>query len=545
MVRRSVVRQRREPVPIDRAAAPVVRPGRRAPIWLASSEEMRALDRQTIAAGTSSLTLMERAGESVWSVIRQRYPDVVSRALVVLCGPGNNGGDGLVIARLALRDGLVPEVFVAAATSYSADFLVQLERYRSLGGRAEVVGVKCVLELPSVTAEDLRQHLGDGALVVDALLGTGATSAPRGAIAECLFALRDRSAALAGCVAVDVPTGVNADTGEVFEPHVVASDTVCIELMKRGLWQEPARSCCGQMLASSIGIETAAGTQWGLLDLSTAPRVAARRAAAHKGSFGRVFVLGGSQGMPGAPLLAGHAALRTGAGVVTVASPGGILGSTPPELLFRTVPGTHFSQRALPRLQEDLDLADVIAIGPGLSTHRSVATFFRGFLKWYRRHPKPLVLDADALNLLAKDDRLAELSGMPVILTPHPGEAARLLHRSVVDVQRDRFAAVLSLARHSGATIVLKGAYSLIATGNKGAVNTSGNPYMATAGSGDVLTGVIAGLLAQGLAVTEAAQLGAYLHGAAGDRVFRELRAPMLASDITAALPYAMAPCIE
>jgi len=506
---------------------------------------MRAFDRQTIAKGTPSLVLMERAGGAVWTVIRQRYPELGSRALVVLCGPGNNGGDGLVIARLALREGFSPQVFVAAAASYSAEFLAQLEHYRSDGGRAETIGATTALNLPSLSSEVLGQRLTGGAIVVDALLGTGATAAPRGAIAECLVAVRSRAADLRACIAVDVPTGINADTGEVFEPHMVATDTVCIELMKRGLWQEPARSCCGQMVATSIGIETGAGTSWGLLDASTAPRLPRRSAATHKGSFGRVLVLGGSQEMPGAPLLTAHAALRIGAGLVTVASPGGPFGLAPPELMYRPISGKHFTESALRSLRDDLEAADVIALGPGLSTRRPVATFFRRFLSWYRSHPKPLVLDADALSLLAMDDRLKDLSGLPAVLTPHPGEAARLLGQSVVEVQRDRFAAALALGKRSGATVVLKGAYSLVCHNERGTVNTSGNPYMATAGSGDVLTGVIAGLLAQGLPVLEAAELGVYVHGAAGDRVFRELRAPMVAGDISAALPFAMAPCIR
>ena len=517
--------------------------------FLPSQEEMRAFDRNTIASGVSSQELMERAGHTIFVELKERFSfELYSNGRVlVLAGPGNNGGDGLVIARHLKAHGYEVTVVLATHQDYSLELIEQVNNFISEEGivhqfpsvGSELAGKK--LEL--MTAEDLRMRVSECGLVVDALLGTGQRASPRGAIGELLFEVHASLKALEvrpKVVAVDIPTAVNADTGLVYEGAIAADLTIAIELIKRGLLQYPARSYCGEIWAVPIGLLCSQAT-FSLTPIDILAPLNTRALVSHKGNYGSVLVIGGSEDLPGAPVLAARAALRSGAGIVVASHLRGVnyVGHFPELMLLHTQDTSrYYSEKDCALIEENIARFDCLVLGPGLGTERETRAFVRRVIELASAAKKPLIIDADALNCLAQLRVSGEVVSCPgTIMTPHPGEMARLLGVTISEVQSDRYNAALKLAKNFACTVVLKGAMSVIVEGNHGLVNTTGNPWLAVPGSGDVLTGIVAALIGQGFSLFDAAAAGVALHGKAGDLLAQRGAVPCLASEIAEIIP--------
>ncbi|WP_242342382.1 NAD(P)H-hydrate dehydratase [Anaeromyxobacter terrae] len=499
---------------------------------LVGSAEMRAIDRAAIDAfGVPSLALMDRAGRAVAEAARALAAP--GGRFVVVCGGGNNGGDGYVAARIlraAGRDARVLSLVAAARLTGDA---------RATREEAERAGVPIdeAVELGGLDA-------GPGDVVVDAIFGTGLSRAPEGAFARAIERIDAARAAGARVVAVDVPSGLSADTGRPLGACVRADRTVTFAFQKRGLVLHPGPSFAGEVTVADIGIPAEAAARVpALCELLEADQARAllppRRPDAHKGDAGRLLVVAGSPGKTGAAHLALTGALRGGAGLVTLASraealPLALFGR--PEAMSTAVPGAGPLGRAdLQALLAAAKGMDALAIGPGIPRGDETGELLRALLE---RARLPAVLDADALNALTDDpSRLAAL-GVPLVLTPHPGEMARLCGTTIDAVQADRIGVAAEKARLWRATIVLKGARTVVADPEgPAAVIPTGNAGMATGGTGDVLAGLIGALLAGGLAPGAAARVGAWVHGRAGDRVAARLgERGLLAGDLGEAI---------
>jgi NAD(P)H-hydrate epimerase len=468
---------------------------------LFTTAQVRALDQAAIGDGITGIELMERAARAALDVLRRRWPQ--ARSVCVLCGPGNNGGDGFLSAVLARAAGLQASVIALPGQS-SGDAALARERFAREGG-----------EISSVT-----DKLPDADVYVDALFGSGLNRAPAGDAATLIAAVNAQSCPV---LALDVPSGLDSDTGVAFDPCVRASATVCFVGWKRGLFTASGPDQCGERSLATLDIPTPAYTHAEPNAILLAPQALPRRPRdSHKGRYGHVLAIGGDLGAGGAVRMCGEAAARVGAGLVSVATReanvGAILAARP-ELMPH---GVHVPRN----LEALLARASVLALGPGLGQD----DWGQGLWQAALDAGKPTVLDADGLNLLALRARALPEQ---IVMTPHPGEAARLLETTTADVQADRFAAVRGIARVYGAVVVLKGSGSLVAdTEGRVAACPWGNPGMASGGTGDVLTGVIAGLLAQGLTPWDAACLGVGVHARAGDLAARAGERGMLASDL-------------
>lgn len=462
--------------------------------------------------GLADGVLMERAGSAALDLLRERFPR--ARRIAIACGPGNNGGDGLVLARLATEAGLHATVLSPgdlrknkgeAAAAYAA--------WCKTGGNAQ-----------TFTAEQLE----DADVLVDALFGIGLERSLEGAWRAAVEALNTSGRPI---MALDIPSGLHADTGSVLGSAVRAKLTLSFVGLKAGMFTGQGREHCGAIEFNDLGVQSiffdnipAAARR--ISARSLRGLLAPRARHAHKGNAGHVLVIGGQTGMPGAAQLAGTAAYRTGAGLVTLATHpahAAAIGAAQPELI---VHGVNNAEDLKPLLAQ----ASVLALGPGLGQ----GDWARAL--WQTALPAsiPRVLDADALNLLAGQAPVAS----DWVLTPHPGEAARLLGVSVAEIQSDRFAAARAMAQRYGGVCVLKGSGTIICAQDDPLpwLCDRGNPGLAIAGSGDVLTGVIAALIAQGLQPKDAACLGVWVHASAGDRLARAGERGLLASDLFAPL---------
>ena len=497
-----------------------------------TGEQMRAADRHAIEKlEIPSLELMEAAGKGIAHALLP-----IERPVVVLCGKGNNGGDGLVIARhLAGACVDVSAIVTAVPLELSPDARANYDR-----AAEDNVDLLCVDD-EAQWAERL-ETIPEGTLLVDALLGTGIKGAVRGLVARVIEDITERGFDV---VSVDLPSGLDADTGVVAGPAVSARVTYTLCRPKPALIFEPAAAHAGQWRVIPIGIPDEAveaqgsKTSWQEADCMDG-LLAPRARDAHKGKLGHVLVIAGAPGRAGAAVLAARGALRGGAGLVTVGCPASIRSEIAvqqaevmTEPLMESSEG-FLSAGSAARVQDLLGTRDTLALGPGLGTDPETARAVRLLALSARRGA---VIDADGLNALSLDhDSVVGLreAAAPRILTPHPGEAARLLGVTTREVQADRLAAVTLLAERTGAVVVLKGDRTLIAKPNGTvAVNSTGNAGMATAGSGDVLTGIVAAFLARGLEPFDAARLGVFVHGDAGDRAAGRLGADaMIASDL-------------
>ncbi|WHZ24124.1 MAG: NAD(P)H-hydrate epimerase/ ADP-dependent (S)-NAD(P)H-hydrate dehydratase [Nitrospira sp.] len=512
-------------------------------IPIVTGDQMRTLDRRTITeARVPSLTLMERAGAGVVAHLEQRYGPLAGKSFAVVCGKGNNGGDGFVIGRLLRREkARVQVLLLSSPTGLSRDARTMYQRFQRAAGQSAVIR--------PTDAEGLRRRLAASDVIVDAMLGTGLSTAVTGLYRDAIEAI---NATVRPTVAVDLPSGLHADTGAVLGAAVQADLTVTFGLPKVGLYTGFGIDCAGTVRLVDIGIPAAfiEAIDRRLLLLTgaaahaTLPR---RRPCSHKGTYGHVGIIAGSVGKTGAAAMAALAALRVGTGLVTVAVPSSVNDVLEVKLLEAMtfpMPETKartFARSGLDRLLAFTGSRDAVAIGPGLTTHPETVDLVQEFVKCIDR---PCVLDADALNALAGKASLLTECKRPPIITPHPGEMARLeADATTQSVNQDRIGTATRFARERGVFVILKGARTVIARPDGlAAVCPTGNPGMATAGTGDVLTGMVGGLLAQGLSQWDAACAATYFHGLAGDLAANRLgQIGMIARDLIQHIPYALA----
>lgn len=478
-------------------------------VALYTAEQVRRIDRSAIDdCGIAGFELMRRAADAVFATLRRRWPD--ARRIAVLAGRGNNGGDALLVGGLALQHGLDVDAF-AAADAPAGDAKRARDSFLEAGGRI---------------ARFADADFAAADVIVDGVFGTGLARAVEGEAAAVIARANESGVPI---LAVDIPSGLSADTGMRLGTAIQAEATVSLVAWKRGLFTGDAADCVGARELAPLDVPAAAYAQIApdavLLGGVGARTLPPRRGNVNKGHFGHVLAIGGDRGMGGAIRLAGEAALRCGAGLVSVATRSdnvAALIAGRPELMPRAVEDEM-------ALEPMLGRATVVAIGPGLGRDEW------GRALWRAASPTqlPLVVDADAINLLALEPRTLPNA----VLTPHPGEAARLLATDTASVQADRFAAARELAKRYAAIVVLKGAGSLVAAPDgRVAACPWGNAGMASGGMGDVLTGVVAALLAQGLSAWDAACTGVALHARAGDLAAGDAPRGLVASDLFAPL---------
>ena len=477
---------------------------------LYTAEQTRELDRVTIEDfEVSGTILMERAGAVAFEILKEHWPE--AKHLCIVCGTGNNGGDGFVVARIAHEnDYKVDVLIVGDSNKISGDALAAKQRLEGCGLTTQVYG-------------NGKLPLAD--LVIDAVFGTGLKGAVSG---EAVYAINAINQHGTPVLSLDIPSGLLADTGTALAEVVRADVTISFIGLNQGLLTSQGPDCCGELIFDDLqipaGVAVKVPTHVQRLDVSHSI-FKKRDKNSHKGLFGHVLVIGGDIGMSGAARLACEAALRTGAGLVSLGTRyahASVMNSTRPEIM--SYPAERENE-----IEILIDKATVIAIGPGLGMSEWSATLFATAIN----SGKPLIIDADALNLLAMEP----IKKDNWILTPHPGEAARLLGITVEEVQADRFSAVQKIAEKFGGTVVLKGCGSLIYSEGSTYLCDKGNPGMASGGMGDVLTGIISSLLAQNFSLTDAANVGVHLHAMAGDAAAKGAgERGLLASDLMPAI---------
>jgi len=483
-----------------------------------SARQMREADRRTIEeVGIPSIVLMENAGRQVVAALQSAFDTLPSMRVSVLCGRGNNGGDGFVVARvLASLSVDVAAALIGESSALKGDARINYEVLRSSGVD--------VIEIANAGAWELHgAELLDTDLIVDALVGTGLTS-PLAGLYQTV--VDDVNACSAPVASIDLPSGLSADSPEAIGPVIDAMLTVTLAAPKLSLVQPPGELLAGTLAIADIGIPPAviAEVEGPWVELLTKdlirPLIRPRLAESHKGDYGHVLIVAGSRGKSGAAILAGTAALRSGAGLVTVAAPAGvvpIIAAARPELMTLPLAEDEEGLVIPESVQDVLDFeADVIAIGPGLGRTDAVRSFVREVVAGAG---VPVILDADAIAAFAGEaDRLIAGDGLDLVLTPHPGEMAALTGLSIEEIQAHRLTVARDFASTHHCHLILKGHRTIVATPEGQVfINLTGNPGMATAGSGDVLTGVLAAWMAQMQDPTAACQAGVYLHGLAGD----------------------------
>lgn len=529
-----------------------------------TAAEMREVDRLTTERfGVPSHQLMEAAGKSVAEVFLEQYGHKNAEApgfVAVLCGKGNNGGDGFVVARYLKEEAERVQVYLfAKPEELKGDAARNYERWQKPGGFVTVLQNEA-------DWEKAWTEISSADVIVDALLGTGVRGAASGLIGQAIEDVnrlsRNATAARPGwIVAVDTPSGLPSDVETAPGPVFKAHWTITFTAPKIGQLIGPSADACGQLVVRPIGSPAGLIEEVGKGSLHCAgpdefvdlPFV--RAAEAHKGSYGHVLVVGGSQGKSGAAVMAGYAAMRAGAGLVTVATPATVLAvvaGAHPEYMTESLPatneGTFAAEAAFSgRFAEVLRGKTVVAIGPGVGQVLETQEFVRSVVA---TTDLPMVLDADGLNAFAgRGDLLGKRKSKSLVITPHPGEMARLLGQTIAQVEKDRVKTAVDAARKWNAHVVLKGFHTIVA-GPQGQVfvNTTGNPGLAKGGSGDALTGLLAGLTAQfgEEELLRIVALGVYLHGRAADLLAEQSEASgMLAGEVAQAIPYARQKLVE
>jgi ADP-dependent NAD(P)H-hydrate dehydratase / NAD(P)H-hydrate epimerase len=506
-----------------------------------TAEQMREMDRLTIQKyGVPSLKLMERAGQGITQAILENFRRAAKNGVLVVAGKGNNGGDGLVAARLLRKKRILCEVaLLARKDELSPDAAHNLGTYKKLRGKVTEVG-QASLGL-------LRERMRGKGLLVDAILGTGTKNTVRGIYAEAITLMNASGVPI---VAVDIPSGLDTDHGMPLGVAIQAEMTVALAYPKLGEVIHPGLSYAGDLAIADIGIDgravEAASSGIELLEREEIRRlVPIREPDSHKGTYGHLLVMAGSRGKTGAAILACRAAMRTGAGLATLAAPrslNDIFATSMVEVMTEPLQDND-AEEIEPLGDEEwrrlLQRKNSLLFGPGIGIYDAT----RSALRWLLRNLEmPWVIDADGLNNLVEEvDRLRSAK-TPPILTPHPGEMARLIHQDSATVNQDRVGIARAFAVEHRCHVVLKGARTVIATAaGKVFINPTGNPGMASGGMGDVLAGVLAALLGQGLKPEDAMKLGVYLHGFVGDRVAEQKgQIGLVASDIIEGLPAGM-----
>jgi hydroxyethylthiazole kinase-like uncharacterized protein yjeF len=506
-----------------------------------TAEQMREMDRLTIHKyGVPSLTLMERAGERIVTALLQRLQGVAKKGVLIVAGKGNNGGDGFVVARLLKRKRILCEVaLLARRDELSPDATHNLKAFLKVRGK--------VTDIAPGSVSSLSERMKGKGLLVDALLGTGTKNEVRGLYAEGITLM---NAAGLPIVAVDIPSGLDTDRGIPLGVAVQAEMTVSLGYPKLGQVTYPGLNYVGDLVVADIGIDARAvaevNPRTGVLESEDMRWLVPRREPdTHKGTYGHVLVVAGSRGKTGAAIMACRAAMRSGAGLVTLAAPrslNNVLAGSLVEVM--TEPLRDNAAEEMETLSDEewhrlLDRKDVLLFGPGLGVNDST----RNALRWLLRNlGVPWVIDADGLNNLALDLERLRHGKVPPVITPHPGEMARLMGEDTAAVNRDRVGVARAFAVKHRCHVVLKGARSVIATAEGNVfINPTGNPGMASGGMGDVLAGMLAALLGQGFNAEDAMKLGVYLHGFVGDRVAAQKgEIGLIASDVIEGLPAAI-----
>lgn len=504
-----------------------------------TAQEMREIDRIAIEEwGIPGVVLMERAGLQVFRVMKETYRDLKGKLVIIFAGKGNNGGDGLVLARhLAIYGTKIKIVLLASRDKLSGDAKINFDIVSKMGLE--------INELTSIPAFDkVRKEIYKGDLLVDAIFGTGLTSVAEGIYAEAIKLINESKIHV---VSIDIPSGLSADDGLVLGKCIQADLTVTFALPKRGHLLYPGVDYVGKLEVVDIGIlpEVIAREEI-KTNLITREEVAslfsAREAEGHKGTYGHVVVVAGSVGRTGAAVLTSMAALRMGAGLTTLIIPkslNSIMEIKLTEVMTKPVAEAEEGAIGLLAEEEIYEFSKdkrVIAIGPGLSTHHQTTQIVRTLVE---KMEIPMVIDADGVNALAIDIECLDRKKVPIVITPHPGEMANLLGIPIHEVQQNRLHIVQKVAKKHDIYVVLKGARTIISD-PKGNIyiNLTGNPGMATAGTGDVLTGMIASLIAQGFEIIEAVKVAVYLHGVTGDMVAEKKgQMSLIAGDLLEDLP--------
>jgi hydroxyethylthiazole kinase-like uncharacterized protein yjeF len=508
---------------------------------LVTAAEMRALDQAAIQERhIPGLRLMENAGQAVVGAMEREFGSLRGKTITVIAGKGQNAGDGFVVARLLRqRRCKARVVLLTPAGSLKGDAATTLRKYIRGGGRCYQLKSDSPTLIPSLFDES--------DVLVDAIFGTGLNAPVEGLAANTIRLMNESGLPI---VAIDLPSGLSADTGETLGPTIHAALTVTLAQPKRGLYLGDGPNFSGTVCVGDIGIPAdlvaRAKVPVSLLDSAMVRAVLPHRdPTAHKGSFGHAVIIAGSTGKTGAAAMAGFGALRIGAGLVTIAVPRTVNDAVEAKLLEAmtfpvdaTQDGT-FAKSASAALLTFVQDKNAVAVGPGVGRHSETAEMIRALVIEIRQ---PIVLDADGINAMAGHRQLFRQVHAPVIMTPHPGEMARFLDTTTTAVQQDRLGIASRVARELNIYVVLKGAGTVIAAPDGAlAVNSTGNPGMATGGTGDVLTGIIAGLLAQRLSPWHAACAGVYLHGFAGDLAAASRgQMGLIARDVIEAIPSAI-----
>ncbi len=532
-----------------------------------TAAEMRKIDQDTIESiGIPGIVLMETAGSEIVRVIERHYP--TAQRIGIFVGKGNNGGDGLVIARQLAHAGREVYIFlVSPAESFTGEARTNLDVAKNLRLHIEEILTDAALidalgydpsKEKDAPLKVSQSSITSCELLVDAIFGTGLRGAVRKPIANIINAINDHPIPI---LAVDLPSGLDADTGSPLGACVQADRTVTIGLPKRGLLVHPGTELAGKLEIVDIGFPQQVidaqniKVNW-TTKKNTAEWIPPRSPDSHKGSYGRVLVVAGSTGMTGAASLASEAALRAGAGLVTLAIPKSlnpILEVKLSEVMTLPLPETGAGSLAESATSAILEFAEktksVVAIGPGLSQHPETVALVHQLINENRKQELGLrmVIDADGLNALSQATELISLLGEEAVLTPHLGEMARLTNTSIPTLEAERIRTAVDFAKEYGLTLVLKGAPTVVSDLNENVwINSTGNPGMSTAGMGDVLTGIIAGLMAQNVPSEKAAVLGVYLHGLAGDIAAETLGMHgLIAGDVLQAVPEAISSLIS
>ena len=509
---------------------------------IATSAQMREIDHATIGEmRIPGLRLMENAGKAVADKIIEYFPN--ARSIGFFCGKGNNGGDGLVCARHLIQQSLSAEVFLLSKSDeLKGDAKANLSAYLNLSPKPILVEIS--------NEEQLKQTvsiLHNYDVLVDALLGTGTSGQIHGLTSLAIDVVNHTNKPI---VSIDIPTGLDADRGTTLGKCIKPVLTVTLGLPKIGLVTYPGAKHVGRLKIADIGIpekvirDKHLFLNW-MTDKEMALLLPHRDPDSHKGTYGHVMVLAGSPGFTGAAALTSLSALRSGAGLVTLGIPSSLqslMATKLTEVMTLGLPETpkhFFDINAEPIILDFLYKAKVLAIGPGISTNEQTMALVRRLIQV---SPRPMVIDADGLYAFSQDPSVCKLAKVPLILTPHPGEMARLTHSTIREVQGNRIGVAQKFSKEYNVYLVLKGSRTIIAEpGGQIYINSTGNAGMASGGSGDVLTGLITGFLAQGLNPLESCILGTYLHGSAGDIAADELtQFAMIAGDLITYLPKAI-----
>ena len=506
---------------------------------IVKAAEMREIDRRASSEfGIPSIVLMENAGLRTVEIIEEYLGQSPGKKVTIIAGKGNNGGDGLVAARHLINAGVQVDIFILGEEDQlSPDAQINYRILANMGARFNILRDEAGLDL-------LMLSLLSSDLAVDAIYGIGFQGALKDFESRVISIINFSKIPV---VSVDVPSGLEADTGKVHGEAVRASHTVTFALPKLGLLLSYGQEYVGTLTVADISIPLPllhdAGIRDNLIDENMIkPMIKKRSPESHKGTYGHAAVIGGSLGMTGAVMMTSYAALRTGAGLVTAALPESLVPvfssalmevmSTP---LVETSEAT-ISAEAIPAIENLLDSSSVCAVGPGLSRYAESNKIVSFILE---NSGIPLVIDADGLNALQGNTSILKNRQVPLVLTPHPGEMSRLTGRSIEEIQAHRIEIARTFAQNHGIILVLKGSRTVVATpGGEVYLNINGNPGMATAGSGDVLCGIITGLIAQGLKPQEAAVAGVYIHGRSGDLAAERLgERGLVAVDLIQYLP--------